>query len=118
MPAWTAPWPGIASFWARLLPWRRRAGDNTNMRKTAPQIRDEINALVRQYYEVALAPQAFTPGQSNVPVSGKVLDSSDLEHLVEASLDAWLTTGRFAARFERDFAAFMGVRCASRSEEH
>jgi CDP-6-deoxy-D-xylo-4-hexulose-3-dehydrase len=68
---------------------------------------------VKEYSESALAPQPFVPGQSNVPVSGKVLDSSELQHLVEASLDGWLTTGRFASEFERDFAAFMGVRCAS-----
>ena len=83
------------------------------MFKTPRQLRDEIGALVGQYYDVALAPQSFAPGESQVPVSGKVFDSSELEHLVEASLDGWLTTGRFAAEFERDFAAFMGVRCAS-----
>jgi CDP-4-dehydro-6-deoxyglucose reductase, E1 len=81
--------------------------------KTARQLREEIRASVKQYHEVALAPQAFVPGQSSVPVSGKVFDSDELELLVEASLDAWLTTGRFAAQFEREFAAFMGVRCAS-----
>ncbi len=86
---------------------------NSNVSKTASELRDEIRALVKQYYDVALAPRAFAPGQSSVPVSGKVLDSSEIELLVEASLDAWLTTGRFAEQFEREFAAFMGVRCAS-----
>src|ERR1700681_4416247 len=81
--------------------------------KTAGPLREEVRAIVKQYYDVALSPQAFVPGQSSVPVSGKVLDSTDLEHLVDASLDAWLTTGRFATQFEREFAAFMGVRCAS-----
>jgi CDP-6-deoxy-D-xylo-4-hexulose-3-dehydrase len=81
--------------------------------KTAKQLREEIREGVKQYYEVALAPQTFVRGQSSVPVSGKVFDSDELELLVEASLDAWLTTGRFAAQFEREFAAFMGVRCAS-----
>lgn len=83
------------------------------MSMTASQLRDEISLLVKQYYEVALAPHAFLPGQSTVPVSGKVFDASELEHLVAASLDAWLTAGRFAAQFESEFAAFMGVRCAS-----
>lgn len=83
------------------------------MLKTPRQLREEIGTLVRQYYDAALTPQAFAPGESHVPVSGKVFDSSELEHLVEASLDGWLTTGRFAAEFERDFAAFMGVRCAT-----
>jgi len=83
------------------------------MFKTPHQLRDEIAILVRQYHNLQFAPQPFVPGQSNVPVSGKVFDSSELELLVEASLDGWLTTGRFAAQFERDFAAFMGARCAS-----
>lgn len=85
----------------------------TSKGKTAAQLRDEICATVKEYYDVALAPQRFVAGQSSVPVSGKVFDSSEIELLVEASLDGWLTTGRFAAQFEREFAAFMGVRCAS-----
>jgi len=85
----------------------------TTTTKTAGQLRDEVRALVKQYCDVALTPKAYVPGESSVPVSGKVLDSSELELLVEAALDAWLTTGRFAAQFEREFAAFMGVRCAS-----
>ncbi|MGA7292361.1 MAG: lipopolysaccharide biosynthesis protein RfbH [Terriglobales bacterium] len=81
--------------------------------KTPAQLRDAIRASVREYYDAALKPQAFAPGRSAVPVSGKIFDSAELELLVEASLDAWLTTGRFAAQFEREFATFMGVRCAS-----
>ena len=83
------------------------------MFKTPQQLRREIAALVKEYSEVTLTPQSFKPGESAVLVSGKVLDSSEVENLVEASLDAWLTTGHFAAEFERDFAAFMGIRCAS-----
>jgi CDP-6-deoxy-D-xylo-4-hexulose-3-dehydrase len=83
------------------------------MFKSPQQLRAEIGGLVKEYYEAALATQQFRPGESTVPVSGKVIDSSELQHLVEASLDGWLTTGRFAAEFERDFAAFMGIRCAS-----
>jgi CDP-6-deoxy-D-xylo-4-hexulose-3-dehydrase len=85
----------------------------TTTAKTASQIRQEILAMIKGYHDVAMAPQAFVPGESSVPVSGKVFDSCELELLVEASLDGWLTTGRFAAQFEREFAAFMGVRCAS-----
>ena len=81
--------------------------------RTAGRLREEIRALVKEYCGTALAQPTFVPGQSGVPVSGKVLDSDEIELLVEASLDAWLTTGRFAAQFEREFAAFMGVRCAS-----
>jgi len=109
----------IATFWrVELLQRQQSCGNGQRggivlMHKTPRQLRDEIGALVREYYDAALVPQLFSPGQSSVPVSGKVFDSTEIEHLVEASLDAWFTTGRFAAEFERDFAAFMGLRCAS-----
>ena len=114
--AWIKQLAGIASSWAYLQRERIRRRDSnkvcTNMFKSPQQLRAEIGGLVKEYYETALAPQPFKPGDTAVPVSGKVIDSSELQHLVEASLDGWLTTGRFAAEFERDFAAFMGVRCA------
>src|ERR1700682_5255462 len=66
--------------------------------KTAGQLRDEIRAIVKQYYEIALVPPAFVPGQSSVPVAGKVFASTEIELLVEASLDAWLTTRRLHGR--------------------
>lgn len=54
----------------------------------------------------------FVPGESPVPVSGKVLDASDYVNLVEASLDGWLTSGRFHQEFERGLARYVGVRNA------
>jgi len=78
----------------------------------ADELRQRISALAAEYYQEAFAPQEFVPGASPVPVSGKVFDASELQHLVDASLDFWLTTGRFAARFEREFARFIGVRYA------
>jgi CDP-6-deoxy-D-xylo-4-hexulose-3-dehydrase len=81
--------------------------------KTAAQLREEIHSLVKQYHDLALAPDAFVAGESGIPVSGKVFDSSEIQSLVASALDGWFTTGRFAAQFERDFAAFIGVRCAS-----
>jgi CDP-6-deoxy-D-xylo-4-hexulose-3-dehydrase len=53
------------------------------------------------------------PGETPVPVSGKVFDASDLQSLVDSSLDFRLTTGRFAAQFEKVFARFFGVRGAT-----
>ncbi len=55
----------------------------------------------------------FVPGQTPIPVSGKVFDAEELEFLVNAALDFWLTTGRFADQFEKEFAGFIGVRSAS-----
>jgi len=54
----------------------------------------------------------FSPGVDPVPVSGKVLDSSDLVALVDSSLDGWLTAGRFTEEFERELSKYVGTRSA------
>ncbi len=79
------------------------------MNKT-DQLRERIRELLKEYFEQAFPVKTFTPGESPVPVSGKVFDSEELELLVDSSLDFWLTTGRFAEQFEREFAKFVGVR--------
>ena len=73
-------------------------------------LRSQIAALVQQYADIAYAPQPFVPGQSAVPVSGKVLGAKELQYMVDASLDGWLTTGRFNAAFEARLAAYLGVK--------
>jgi CDP-6-deoxy-D-xylo-4-hexulose-3-dehydrase len=75
-------------------------------------LRAQIGALVAEYHAAAFAPREFIPGQSAVPVSGKVFDAEELQLLVEAGLDFWLTTGRFAAQFERGLALAFGMRHA------
>ncbi len=75
-------------------------------------LREQIRELVTQYHAEAFPARTFTPGQSDVPVSGKVFDAEDIQYAVDASLDFWLTTGRFAEEFERLFARVMGVRDA------
>src|SRR5205085_11007473 len=52
-------------------------------------------------------------GETPIPVSGRVFDERDMQSLVDSALDFWLTTGRFAAQFERAFARFLGVRTAT-----
>lgn len=73
-------------------------------------LRAQIAKLVDEYAAIALAPQSFVPGKSAVPPSGKVLDAAELKLMVEASLDGWLTTGRFNDEFEKRLAAFLGVK--------
>ena len=80
--------------------------------RSADDIRNEIRALVAEYFAAAFPTTPFTPGQSPVPVSGKVFDHTELQTLVDSSLDFWLTTGRFAEAFEHEFAKVMGVRHA------
>lgn len=82
------------------------------MSSPAEMLRAQISQLVAQYYEVAFPEREFVPGETPVPVSGRVFSAEDLQHVVEAALDFWLTTGRFAAQFEHEFARFFEVRHA------
>ena len=66
----------------------------------------------RAFAEESLQKSEFIPGESVVPVSGKVLDADDLVALVDSSLDGWLTAGRFTKDFERELAKFVGARSA------
>jgi CDP-6-deoxy-D-xylo-4-hexulose-3-dehydrase len=83
------------------------------MKERADELRRQILDLVARYHEEAFGEQTFVPGESSVPVSGRVFDAADVQSLVDSSLDFWLTTGRFAAQFEKSFAKFMGVRGAT-----
>lgn len=73
-------------------------------------IRSQISTLVREYAEITLKPDAFFPGVSSVPPSGKLLGAEEIMNLVDASLDGWLTSGRFNDQFERKLAAFLGIK--------
>ena len=79
---------------------------------TPDMLRQEISKLVEQYAQVALAPEPFVAGESVIPPSGKVIGARELQFMVEASLDGWLTTGRFNAEFEKKLAEFLGVKFA------
>ena len=78
--------------------------------------KDEIRAAIRQltteYYQEAYAEKVFTPGESAVPVSGRVFDDRDMFSVIDSGLDFWLTAGRFSDLFEFKFAKFVGVRDA------
>jgi CDP-4-dehydro-6-deoxyglucose reductase, E1 len=79
--------------------------------KTNPEaLRTQIAELVQQYADAVHAPKAFVPGESAVPVSGKVVGAPEIQMMVEASLDCWLTTGRFNTMFEARLARFLGVK--------
>jgi CDP-6-deoxy-D-xylo-4-hexulose-3-dehydrase len=89
----------------------------------AEELRAEILTLVESYYDEAFGggegaarelaapgtdPAGFAPGISRVPYGGRVFGAEELRNLVDASLDFWLTHGRFAERFERELAALLG----------
>jgi CDP-6-deoxy-D-xylo-4-hexulose-3-dehydrase len=71
--------------------------------------RKNILNLATEYFD-SRPESIFIAGESPVPVSGKVLDGSDIAALVDASLDGWLTAGRFHEDFERALARYVGVR--------
>src|SRR5665213_4064151 len=74
------------------------------------ELRRKILADVAEYHARAFPQAAFVPGTSPVPVSGRVFGASDLSTLVDASLDFWLTTGRFNDQFEQRLATVLRVR--------
>jgi CDP-6-deoxy-D-xylo-4-hexulose-3-dehydrase len=82
------------------------------MGKTPQQLRAEILDLVREYHALAFPEKPFDAAASPIPCAGRVFDGDDMAHLVDCSLDFWLTTGRFAALFEEAFARFWGLRHA------
>lgn len=79
----------------------------------ADELRQRILADVADYHRANWPEQAFKPGETPVPVAGRVFDAADVASLVDAALDFWLTTGRFADEFERTFAQQLGVSFAA-----
>jgi CDP-6-deoxy-D-xylo-4-hexulose-3-dehydrase len=83
------------------------------MTDNATRLRKQILELSAQYFAETSNSGEFIPGQSPIPVSGKVIDGGDVSAVVDSALDAWFTTGRFAEDFESKLARFVGVRSAS-----
>ena len=79
------------------------------MNSKAISIRKEILNKVKEFYR-AKQSKEFIPGKSNIPYAGRVFDEKELVNLVDASLDFWLTAGRYAKEFEKEFAKFLDVR--------
>jgi CDP-6-deoxy-D-xylo-4-hexulose-3-dehydrase len=80
---------------------------------SAAELHDRILSLVREYHAEAFPAKEFVPGSSPVPFAGRVFDAEEIVNLVDASLEFWLTSGRYASQFEREFARFFGLRGAS-----
>lgn len=83
------------------------------MTTTAEALRAKVLDLTVDYHDEAFALRPFVRGETPVPVSGRVFDARELQLLVQASLDCWLTTGPFAAQFELEFAKIFGLRHAA-----
>jgi CDP-6-deoxy-D-xylo-4-hexulose-3-dehydrase len=72
-------------------------------------LRKEIIAKTIDYYQARFSQKEFTPGKSKVNYAGRVFDENELINSVEASLDFWLTEGRFSESFAEKISEFLGV---------
>ena len=76
---------------------------------TEKSLKSQIIDLVEQYAAERYAEKSFEAGQTVIPPSGKIIGAKELSYMVEASLDGWLTTGRFNEQFEKKLAELIGV---------
>ena len=75
------------------------------------KIRQEIFSKIRDLHNLKKQTErTFIPGTSSIPYAGRVYDEKEIIALVDASLDFWLTTGRYAEQFEKDLAEFLGMK--------
>ena len=79
---------------------------------TETELRQQIAALVAEFHQVRNAKQAYLPGKTPVRYAGRVFDEKEIQAAVEASLDFWLTEGRFTEEFQAELAAKIGVEYA------
>ncbi|MDC1318147.1 lipopolysaccharide biosynthesis protein RfbH [Candidatus Thioglobus sp.] len=77
--------------------------------KTSEELRLQIAGLVEQFAAIKYKDTSFKPGRTPIPASGKVIGSTELQYMVDASLDGWLTAGRFNKKFETELAQFIGI---------
>ena len=99
---------------ATVIPIQAQAPNPSLASRQEPEdlalLRQQIISLVGQYAEKSLAPLPFVAGQTVVPPSGKLLGATEIQYMVEASLDGWLTAGRFNEAFEKQLGEFLGVK--------
>ena len=74
------------------------------------QLRKKISNLVKKYSNLEFKKRKFIPGKTTIPPTGKVIGDLELQNMVEASLDGWLTAGRFNKEFEKRLAKFIGIK--------
>ncbi len=78
--------------------------------KKLEEIQNQIHKLVEDFCKFNLKKEKFSPGKTLIPASGRVIDSFEVKNLISASLDGWLTTGRFNKSFQDSLAKYLGVK--------
>ena len=77
------------------------------------QLKQEILEKTKEYYELVHKPkqtQEFVEGKSRVNYAGRVFDETEMQYLVDSSLDFWLTYGDYSKKFEKQLSEYLGVR--------
>lgn len=81
----------------------------------AEQLKQEILNKTKEYYELVHKPaqeKKFVDGESRVNYAGRVFDETEMQYLVDSSLDFWLTYGDYSKKFEKQLSKYLGVRWA------
>ena len=73
-------------------------------------LKNKIFNLVKKYSDLEFGKKKFIPGKTTIPPTGKVIGNLELQNMVEASLDGWLTAGRFNKNFEEKLSKFIGIK--------
>jgi len=74
------------------------------------KLRKEILDKVKLIYKNRNNAEEFIPGETIINYAGRVYDEKEVMSLIDSSLDFWLTAGRYANKFEEDFAKFLGIK--------
>src|SRR5512133_2626607 len=77
------------------------------------QLREQAIKAALAYYESTCRDKRPFAAGDRIPYAGRVYDDREIANLIDSSLDFWLTTGRYAERFEKEFAEYLGVQHCS-----
>ena len=80
--------------------------------KLSENLDSKINQLAVDAFSELHSPKMFVPGETNIPVTGKVFGPEELQAATKASVDFWLTSGPYSQKFESRFAKTVGMRHA------
>ena len=99
------------TFWVEKTQCKRIGTLKTEVTDKILRLNEKY--FVRNYYNFAHKHDPFEPGKSRIPYAGRVYDEKEMINLVDSALDFWLTAGRYAEKFEKEFAKFLGVKYCS-----
>ena len=95
--------------------WNKKNNKQREKMTKQEELKQEILNKTKEYYDLVHKPQQdkkFVDGESRVNYAGRVFDATEMQYLVDSSLDFWLTYGDYSKKFEKDLAKFLNVRWA------